>query len=73
MMALLVFQINAVLTERSTVADKLETARDIQTQANSNVLPEVVRDASKHSGRVFEAWENLPLTESFKTSDFYAD
>ena len=65
------FQLHGVLSRRSNVSEKRRMAERLRLQADENNLPNLVRNPSKLSGRVFSAWEDLPLTGSFNRWDFY--
>ena len=71
LLLLVILEGRGLLSRRSNVAEQLETADGLKSQADDNYLPNLARDPSAYSGRVFATWENLPLAESFNASDFY--
>ena len=71
LLLLVILEGHGLLSRRSNRVEQLETADRLKLQADENYLPDLVRDPSAYSGRVFSAWEDLPLAESFNASDFY--
>ena len=71
LLLLLIIEGRGLSSRMSNVAEWLDAADQLESQADDNYLPDLARDPSAYSGRVFSAWEDLPLAESFNASDFY--
>ena len=49
----------------------IDAARQLEAEIDKNDFPPPEHDATVHSGRVFRAWEDLPLVAPLDEWDFY--
>lgn len=65
------FQSAGLLSSRREMSEKIVAARKLAAEVKGHEFAALEKDPAGHSGRVFKAWEELPLAESLTVWDFY--
>lgn len=71
LLALVALQCSALWRNSREIVARQEAVRQLEAEIEKNDFPPPRHDAAEHAGRVFAAWENLPLTEPLDEWDFY--
>jgi len=69
LVALLCAQLYLALSAKADVASSLKEANSLEQQVKKNVWQKPSSDSAAHSGRVFSAWETMPIAKPLSPWD----
>ena len=71
LLALVGFRVLTHSDDNREIVAKMEEARKLEGQVEKHDFPPPERNAEEHSGRVINAWEELPPADALSAWDFY--